>query len=100
MIDIEFYDTEEGSCPVQEYLDTLEPKLLAKTLRTIDLLETNGTKLRMPFSEHIKDGIFELRAKQSSDITRIFIFSTWGIQQYLQMVSPKRPEKHPKTKSN
>ena len=56
MIDIEFYDTEEGSCPVQEYLDTLEPKLLAKTLRTIDLLETNGTKLRMPFSEHIKDG--------------------------------------------
>lgn len=96
MIDIEFYDTEEGSCPVQEYLDTLEPKLLAKTLRTIDLLETNGTKLRMPFSEHIKDGIFELRAKQSSDITRILYFSTWGIQQYLQMVSPKRPEKHPK----
>lgn len=39
MIDIEFYDTEEGSCPVQEYLDTLEPKLLAKTLRTIDLME-------------------------------------------------------------
>lgn len=78
MIDIEFYDTEEGSCPVQEYLDTLEPKLLAKTLRTIDLLETNGTKLRMPFSEHIKDGIFELRAKQSSDITRILYFFLRG----------------------
>ena len=73
MIDIEFYDTEEGSCPVQEYLDTLEPKLLAKTLRTIDLLETNGTKLRMPFSEHIKDGIFELRAKVGSDISRVFV---------------------------
>ena len=78
MIDIEFYDTEEGSCPVQEYLDTLEPKLLAKTLRTIDLLETNGTKLRMPFSEHIKDGIFELRAKVGSDITRVLYFFMVG----------------------
>lgn len=42
MFEIEFYDTQDGKCPVQEYLDSLEPKLLAKTLRTIDLLETNG----------------------------------------------------------
>lgn len=45
MIEIEFYDTEDGKCPLQEYLDSLEPKLLAKTLRTIDLLENNGTTL-------------------------------------------------------
>lgn len=35
-----------GRCPVQELLDSLEPKLLAKTLRTIDLLEMNGLLLR------------------------------------------------------
>ena len=29
-------------------MDSLEPKLLAKTLRTIDLLENNGTFLRGP----------------------------------------------------
>ena len=28
MIEIEFYDTEDGKCPLQEYLDSLEPKLL------------------------------------------------------------------------
>lgn len=39
MIEIEFYETEDGKCPLEEYLDSLEPKLLAKTLRTIDLLE-------------------------------------------------------------
>ena len=39
MIEIEFYVTDTGRCPVQEYLDSLEPKLLAKTLRTIDLLK-------------------------------------------------------------
>lgn len=36
MYEIILYDTEDGKCPVQELLDALEPKLLAKTLRTID----------------------------------------------------------------
>jgi hypothetical protein len=40
MFEVEFYDTSEGQCPVQEFLDSLEPKIKAKTLRTIDLLET------------------------------------------------------------
>ena len=95
MIDIEFYDTEEGSCPVQEYLDTLEPKLLAKTLRTIDLLETNGTKLRMPFSEHIKDGIFELRAKVGSDISRVLYFFIVGRRVILTNGFIKKTQKTP-----
>ena len=74
MLEIEFYDKEDGECPVQEYLDSLEPKLLAKTLRTIDLLENNGVSLRSPHSELLEDGIFELRTKQSSNITRILYF--------------------------
>lgn len=39
MYEIIFYDTEDGRCPVQELLDFLQPKLLAKTLRTIDFYE-------------------------------------------------------------
>lgn len=31
------------------FLDSLKPKMLAKTLRTIDLLETNGPLLREPY---------------------------------------------------
>jgi hypothetical protein len=42
MYEIILYDTKNGRCPVQEMLDSLEPKLLAKCLRTIDLLERNG----------------------------------------------------------
>ena len=60
-MDVEFYDTVDGKCPVQEYLDSLEPKLLAKSLRSIDLLEGNGINLRPPQSEDIEDGIFVLR---------------------------------------
>lgn len=42
MYEIIFYDTADGKCPVQDFLDSLEPKSLAKTLRTIDLLETTN----------------------------------------------------------
>lgn len=74
MIEVELYETIEGRCPVKEYLDSLDRKLLAKTLRTIDLLENNGSLLREPYSKSLKNGIFELRTKQGSDITRVLYF--------------------------
>ena len=74
MYEIILYDTEDGKCPMQELLDSLEPKLLAKTLRSIDLLEKNGPLLREPYSKSLEDGIFELRTKQGSNITRVLYF--------------------------
>ena len=58
MYEIILYDTEDGRCPVQELLDSLEPKLLAKTLRTIDLLEMNGPLLREPYSNPLVSTAF------------------------------------------
>lgn len=74
MYEVILYETEDGKCPVQDFLDSLEPKLLAKTLRTIDLLEVNGPLLREPYSKLLENGIFELRTKQGSDISRVFYF--------------------------
>ena len=96
MIEIIFYDTEDGRCPLQEYLDSLEPKLLAKTLRTIDLLENNGRFLRGPYSEQLEDGIFELRTKQGSDITRILYFFFVGNKAILTNGFTKKTQKTPK----
>lgn len=59
-------------------MDSLEPRLLAKTLRTIDLLETNGPLLRESYSKYFEDGIFELRTKQGSDIARVLYFFVIG----------------------
>lgn len=95
MIEIEFYDTEDGKCPLREYLDSLAPKLLAKTLRTIDLLEENGSSLRGPYSEPLGDGIFELRTKQSSDITRILYFFFVGNKAILTNGFTKKTQKTP-----
>lgn len=97
MIEIEFYDTEDGRCPLQEYLDSLEPKLLAKTLRTIDLLENNGSRLRGPYSEPLGNGIFELRTKQGSDITRVLYFFFVGNKAVLTNGFTKKTQKTPKS---
>ena len=97
MIEIVFYDTEDGKCPLREYLDSLEPKLLAKTLRTIDLLEANGTSLRGPYSEPLGDGIFELRTKYGSDITRVLYFFYIGNRAVLTNGFTKKTHKLPKS---
>lgn len=96
MYQIEFYDTADGVCPVQDFLDTLDPKMLAKTLRTIDLLEVNGPALREPQSAPIGDGIFELRTKQGSNITRIFYFFFVGKKAILTNGFVKKTQKTPK----
>ena len=96
MFEVEFYDTSEGQCPVQEFLDSLEPKIKAKTLRTIDLLETNGPMLREPYSGSMGDGIFELRTKQGSNITRVFYFFFVGQKAILTNGFVKKTQKTPK----
>ncbi|MDD6363721.1 MAG: type II toxin-antitoxin system RelE/ParE family toxin [Lachnospiraceae bacterium] len=95
MYEIEFYDSEDGSTPVQEFLNTLEPKMKAKVLRTIDLLEQNGPALRLPYSGPLGDGIFELRTKQGSDITRVLYFFFVGNKAILTNGFVKKTQKTP-----
>ena len=100
MYEIILYDTEDERCPVQELLDSLEPKLLAKTLRTIDLLEMNGPLLREPYSKPLENGIFELRAKQGSDITRVLYFFIVGKKEVLSNGFIKNRRRHQRQKKN
>lgn len=46
----------------------------AKILREFELLEEYGNELREPYSKYIEDGIFELRVRVGTDISRIFYF--------------------------
>jgi phage-related protein len=72
--EIEFYSSEDGSEPVAEFLDSLDSKMSAKLVALMEILEEKGTELRLPYSEHLEDGIFELRCKQGSNITRVMYF--------------------------
>lgn len=71
---VEFYETLKGEKPCLEFLNTLEVKLRAKAFRDMALLEEKGTELRLPYSEHLDDGIFELRTKQGRNIIRNLFF--------------------------
>lgn len=71
---VEFYETQNKDIPIEFFLDNLNTKLRAKTIRDILLLEELGTAIREPYSKPIKDGLFELRTKFSSDIVRVFYF--------------------------
>ncbi len=72
--EIEFYETESGLQPAREFLESLNPKMRAKIVMTIELLQDNGYELREPYSKYLNEGIFELRAKVGSDATRVLYF--------------------------
>lgn len=69
-----FYEKADGTEPAKEFLLSLDPKMRAKMLKTIDLLAENGNELREPYSKYLEDSIFELRAKVGSDISRVLYF--------------------------
>ncbi len=69
-----FYEKENGDCPVEEFLDSLDLKMRAKMLGLFQLLQEKGNQLREPYSKHVEDGIFEVRCKVGSDISRVMYF--------------------------
>lgn len=69
-----FYEDSKGNKPVEEFLVQLDKKMRAKLLGLLEVLQENGYQLREPYSKHLEDGIFELRGKFGSDITRIVYF--------------------------
>ena len=76
--EIVFYKTEDGEKPVERFLDSLNTKMKAKMLMSIRILREFGNQTRMPYSEELEEGIFELRAKTGSDISRMMYFFVAG----------------------
>ena len=92
---INFFKKQDGSCPVEEFLDSLDNKMRAKILLAIALVETNGPQLREPYSKPLGDGIFEIRAKQGNNITRTLYFFYDGKQIILTNGFVKKTQKTP-----
>lgn len=76
--EVEYYEDQNGKYPVEEFILSQEEKMQAKIFRMITLLEEYGNQLREPYSKELDDKIFELRIKQSSNITRILYFFVVG----------------------
>lgn len=98
MWNVDFYRTNDDIAPVQEFLEGLDTKMRVKALHELDILQEFGINLREPHSKFIKDGIFELRIKFDSDISRIFYFFYVGHKIILTNGFIKKSNKTPKNK--
>ena len=94
-MEIKFYEDEQGNVPVREFLDSLDIKMRQKMLRSIQALQDMGISLRMPLSEALGDGIFELRAKVGSNISRVMYFFIIGDSAVLTHGFIKKTQKTP-----
>ena len=92
---IEFFDKENGSEPAKEFIFSLDKKIRTKVLFILDILADNGYELRGPYSKHLEDGIFELRAKVGSDISSVLYFFYVGSRIVLTNGFIKKTQKTP-----
>lgn len=92
-----FFTLPDGSCPAKEFLDSLNPKMQAKAYSLLEILAESGIDLREPYSKSLGGGIFELRVKVSTDITRVLYFFYIGRRIIVTNGFVKKTQKTPKS---
>ena len=101
MYEIEFYETEDGKCPIWDFLEALRLKPPTnKDARIqhkqaslyIELLQQNGTHMNAEITKHLDDGIWELRPGNN----RVFYFFYQNDTYVLLHQFRKKSQKTPK----
>lgn len=90
-----FYEADDGSAPALDYIKSQSVKMRARLYKTLDLLAEYGPRLRMPYSESLQDGIFQIRAQQEGNISRVLYFFTVGKTIVLTNGFTKKTQKTP-----
>lgn len=93
--DVEYFEKEDGTFPAEEFILSQDDKMRAKIFRLLELLEQKGNTLREPYSKSLDDGIFEIRAKQGNNITRVLYFFYIGNKIILTNGFVKKSQKTP-----
>ena len=93
--EVEFYEKTDGTFPAEEFILSQDVKMRVKLFRLLELLEIEGNNLREPYSKSLGDGIFEIRAKQGTDITRVLYFFVVGKKIILTNGFVKKTQKTP-----
>ena len=93
---VEFYEDADGDKPVEEFLLSLDVKMRAKLLGILEILQEKGNLLREPYSKHLEDGIFEIRGKVGTDISRVLYFFFYDRKIILTNGFIKKSQKTPK----
>lgn len=93
---IEYYHDERGRYPVRDFIDSLDRIMRSNVDWTLDLLETRGDRLGMPYSRPVSGHRFiELRVSASGNIVRVFYFAAIGRRLILLHAFEKKTQKIP-----
>ena len=95
LFEVEYYERSDGSHPAEEFSLSQDFKMQAKLFRLLELLELKGNDLREPYSKPLSDGIFEVRAIQGNQITRVLYFFVIGKKIILTNGFVKKTQKTP-----
>ena len=69
-----FYETAEGRCPTQDFLEELPLKVRAKITKWVDLLKREGPGLPRPYADVVRGKIRELRVSFGGAHHRLLYF--------------------------
>lgn len=92
---VEYFERPDGSRPAEEFILEQDFKMQAKLFMALEFLEERGPMLREPFSKPLGEGVFEIRAKQGSDISRVLYFFVVGKKVILTNGFVKKTQKMP-----
>ncbi|MFV9472876.1 type II toxin-antitoxin system RelE/ParE family toxin [Advenella sp. RU8] len=88
---VEFYDG------VEDVILDMPPKIQARMIKLLELMEKHGANLGSPHTEALGDGLFEIRAKAQEGIGRGLFCYLKGRHIYVLHVFVKKTQKIPKT---
>jgi phage-related protein len=89
--DIEFYRTERGLSPIDEFIDELQPRDLRATIRLMTALEQVGPALRFPHARHIDGPLWELRPGRARFFYIIAGRTIWVLHAYRKKTQEAPP---------
>ncbi|MFT0213087.1 type II toxin-antitoxin system RelE/ParE family toxin [Pseudomonas sp. F1_0610] len=91
---IDFYDG------VEDQILDMPPKIQARMIKLLELMEKHGANLGPPHTESMGDGLFEIRAKAQEGIGRGLFCYLNGKHIYVLHAFVKKSQKTPKNELN
>ena len=95
MFKVTFYETADGQKPASEFLSGMTKRARDQATHELAILAQRGNQLREPKSKPLKDGIFELRIKETSNIHRMLYFFIVGSEIIVTHGFTKKTQKTP-----
>lgn len=85
---------------VETQILNMPPKIQARMIKLLELIEKHGANLGPPHTEALGDGLFELRAKAQEGIGRGLFCYLQGRHIHILHVFVKKSQKTPKSELN